>query len=447
VGIMGWQNGINAFEDSIIYSNVTDESNNEEMQKSKGEASRHVLNEIGNTRLKLHESIVKYKYLFNSIDEGFCIIEMIFDSLGEPVNYRFIEVNPAFEKQTELKDAVGKLMLDLAPNHEKHWFEIYGKVALTGEPVRFINEAKALNRWYTVNAFKMGTMETRYVAVLFNDITEEVKAKRKLEEIMEMQEAFFANVSHELKTPLNLVYSATQLMEMYLENNMLENNKEKLSNNIDIIRQNCFRLTRLINNIVDLSKIESGFFNLNLSNENIVYITEDIVQSISEYIKLKGINITFDTNVEEKVIACDPDKIERVLLNLISNAIKFTNQNGSIFVDIYDKDDTVEIAVKDTGIGIDEKHLTKIFERFQQVDKSLSRNAEGTGIGLSIVKGIVEMHGGKIIVESSLGEGSIFRVQLPTKTIENSRIDSQSSPINCKIEMIKVEFSDIYSMV
>jgi signal transduction histidine kinase len=404
-------------------------------------------NEIENTRLELHESIVKYEYLFNSIDEGFCIIEMIFDTLGEPVNYRFIEVNPAFEKQTELKNAVGKLMLDLAPNHEKHWFEIYGKVALTGESVRFINEAKALNRWYTVNAFKMGTMETRYVAVLFNDITEEVIAKRKLEEIMEMQEAFFANVSHELKTPLNLVYSATQLMEMYLGNNMLENKKGKFSHSIDIIRQNCFRLTRLINNIVDLSKIESGFFNLNLSNENIVYITEDIVQSISDYIKFKGINIIFDTNVEEKVIACDPDKIERVLLNLISNAIKFTNQNGSIFVSIYDKDDTVEITVKDTGIGIDEKHLTKIFERFHQVDKSLSRNAEGTGIGLSIVKGIVEMHGGKISVESSPGEGSVFRVQLPTKTIENARIDSQISPINCKIEKIKVEFSDIYSMV
>ena len=116
-----------------------------------------------------------------------------------------------------------------------------------------------------------------------------------------------------------------------------------------------------------------GFLNLNLSNENIVHITEDIIQSVSNYIKCKGINIIFDTDAEEKLIARDPDNIERILLNLISNAIKFTNKNGTIYVNFYDKGDTVEIAVKDTGKGINKEHLIKIFERFQQVDKSLYR--------------------------------------------------------------------------
>ena len=443
---MDYQDKIKDFEDNIKYSNVAEQINEEEIQKLKDEESCHLLNELENTKLELHGNIEKYKSLFNSIDEGFCIIEMLFDPLGKPVDYRFIEINPAFENQTGLKNAAGKLMRDLAPDHEKHWFEIYGKVALTGESVRFINEAKALNRWYNVNAFKIDTLGTRNVAILFNDITEEIKVKHKMEEMLKMQEAFFANVSHELKTPLNLIFSANQLMELYFKSNMIENNEEKLSNDINIIKQNCFRLTKLINNIVDLSKIEGGFLNLNLSNENIVHITEDIIQSVSDYIKCKGINIIFDTDAEEKLIACDPDNIERILLNLISNAIKFTNKKGTIYVNFYDKGDTVEIAVKDTGIGINKEHLIKIFERFQQVDKSLYRNAEGTGIGLSLVKSIVEMHGGKISVESTPGEGSIFTIELPVRTVENPKVTQQTKSIDNRIEMINIEFSDIYHL-
>ena len=224
------------------------------------------------------------------------------------------------------------------------------------------------------------------------------------------------------------------------------NNKEKIFKNTNIIKQNCYRFIKLINNIVDISKMNSGFFRVNLSNENIVDVTENIVQSISGYINGKDISIIFDTNTEEKIIACDPEKIERVILNLISNAIKFTNKDGGIFVNLIDKGDTVEIDVKDTGIGIEEKYLNNIFERFEQVDKSLSRNAEGSGIGLSMVKSIVEMHDGKISVESKVGEGSIFKIELPVKTIEETGVIEQSKAINNKIEMINIEFSDIYSI-
>ena len=192
--------------------------------------------------------------------------------------------------------------------------------------------------------------------------------------------------------------------------------------------------------------MNSGFFSVNLSNVNIVDVTENIVQSISEYINGKDISIIFDTNTEEKIIACDPEKIERIILNLISNAIKFTNKDGCIFVNLIDKGDTVEIDVKDTGIGIKEKYLNNIFGKFEQVDKSLSRNAEGSGIGLSLVKSIVEMHDGKISVESKVGEGSIFKIELPVKTIEKTEVIEQSKSTNNKIEMINIEFSDIYSI-
>jgi len=284
------------------------------------------------------------------------------------------------------------------------------------------------------------------IVVITMDITEEVKAKNKIEEALKMQEKIFANVSHELKTPLNVIFSTNQLMEFYLKNNELEINKEKLFSNINIIKQNCYRFTKLINNIVDLSKIESGFYKLNLSNENIVQITEDIVQSISEYIKSKKLNIIFDTNTEEKIIACDIEKMERIILNLISNAIKFTNSDGEIFVNVFNEGDIVKISVKDTGRGIDKNHSRNIFERFYQVDKSLSRNAEGSGIGLSLVKSLVELHGGKISVESEVGHGSEFNIELPARNVENPKVTEQTKFMNKKIEMINIEFSDIYSI-
>jgi len=284
--------------------------------------------------------------------------------------------------------------------------------------------------------------------IIIRDITKEVKYKSKMEETLKVQDEVFANISHELKTPLNVIYSTNQLIELYLKNGSFEANKEKISKSLNVIKQNCYRFSKLINNIVDLSKIDSGFLKLNPVNENIVRVVEDIAESVSEYIKGKGINIVFDTSIEEKIIACDPEKIERIILNLISNAIKFTSSGGTISVDLIDRGETVEIAVKDTGAGIDKKHLDNIFKRFYQADKSLTRNAEGSGIGLSLVKSLVELHGGKISIESMVGEGSVFKIELPSRIIEEDEeaaID-KIMPKDNKVEMINIEFSDIYSI-
>jgi PAS domain S-box-containing protein len=132
-----------------------------------------------------HESEARYRTLFETLIEGFCTIEMIFDANGKPVDYRFLEINPAFEKQTGLHNAQGKLMRDLAPNHEAHWFELYGNVAVTGEPVHFENEAKALGRYYDVRAYRVGGPDSRKVAILFNDITEQKSSERKLQAQLE----------------------------------------------------------------------------------------------------------------------------------------------------------------------------------------------------------------------------------------------------------------------
>jgi methyl-accepting chemotaxis protein len=177
-----------------------------------------------------------------------------------------------------------------------------------------------------------------------------------------------------------------------------------------------------------------------------VEIIKDIANSVSDYVKSRELRIVFFSNVEEKIIACDPIRIERVMLNLISNAIKFTNPNGAIYTNVLDKGDTVEISVKDTGIGIEKEHLDLLFEKFYQIDKTLSRNAEGSGIGLSLTKSIVDLHGGNISVDSEIGKGSVFKIELPARTIEKKRAKEQTLYNDNKIETINIEFSDIYSI-
>jgi signal transduction histidine kinase len=294
-----------------------------------------------------------------------------------------------------------------------------------------------------------GMYYTLYNTIEKYELLESEKSIKEKVEYMEknikMKEDIFANVSHEFKTPLNLIVSSNQLIEFYLKNDLLTGNKEKALKNINIIKQNCYRLTKLVNNILDVSKIDSGFLKLNLSNENIVSVIEDIVDSVSEYTKSKGLSITFDTNTEEKIIACDPEKLERVILNLISNSIKFTDSGGSIFINIIDKGNIVEIEVKDTGIGMDAEHLDRIFKRFHQIDMPLSRNAEGTGIGLSLVKSLVELHGGNISVDSEANKGSVFKIELPVNTLEDTGTASIKDFTKNKIEMINIEFSDIHT--
>jgi signal transduction histidine kinase len=190
-------------------------------------------------------------------------------------------------------------------------------------------------------------------------------------------------------------------------------------------------------------KIEAGFFKLNLSNNNIIQVIEGIVMSITTFTESKGLNVIFDTDIEEKIIAFDTEKIERIIINLISNAIKFTDKGDEIFVEIKDKNEFIEISVKDNGIGIENKYLDMIFDRFKQVDKSLSRNAEGTGIGLSLVKSIVELHGGSMHVESVFGKGSKFTFMLPSRKVLNENM-LYSRKVPSGNESIRVELSDVY---
>ena len=230
---------------------------------------------------------------------------------------------------------------------------------------------------------------------------------------------------------------------MYCFSGSLDDKRETIIKYLDSMKLNSYRLSKLINNIVDSSKIQAGFFELHLSNNNIVDVVEEIVMSVTNFTDIKGLYIIFDTSTEEKIVACDPEIIQRIVLNLISNAIKFSNAGDEILVYVKDKNEYVEISVKDNGIGIEEKNLNTIFDRFKQVDKSLSRNAEGTGIGLSLVKSLVTLHGGGIYAQSEYGKGSKFIVTLPSGNATQENM-SQGNKSASNDERIQVELSDIY---
>ncbi|WP_291573781.1 sensor histidine kinase [Clostridium sp. UBA4548] len=281
------------------------------------------------------------------------------------------------------------------------------------------------------------------------DILEKSILLSHAEEYNKLKTQLFSTVSHELKTPLNIILGGIQLLQDKLEKNPNDINSgfsiSSVGKYLKSMKQNCYRLLRLINNFIDMNKIESGFFKLDLENKNIIEIIENITLSVVSYVESKGISIIFDTEVEEKVIACDEDKLERVILNLLSNAIKFTNPGGSIQVNIYDRGNSLIISVKDSGFGIPKDMHSKIFEPFTQGDSLLRRRAEGSGIGLSLVKSLVELHGGKVSINSELGKGSEFIIELPINLIEESQdcVD-RGDFIDSKVEKITVEFSDIY---
>ena len=283
-----------------------------------------------------------------------------------------------------------------------------------------------------------------------SDITEEKKYEsesKKYEEAFHIElikNEFFTNMSHEFKTPLNITFSALQLIEHGIKNNqIISADGFNLDKYINSIKQNSYRLLRLVTNIIDASEFDMGYYNLNMKNCNIVYLVEDMVTSVISYVEGKNIEITFDTEVEEEIIACDPDKIERIILNLLSNAIKYTEADGKISVNIYSDKENVYITVSDTGIGIPEEKINKIFERYEQIDNKLTRNFNGSGIGLSLVGSLVEMHEGRVWVESKVNEGSKFIISLPKKTVATENVKSIDLT-KSKVEKCSIEFSDIY---
>ena len=278
--------------------------------------------------------------------------------------------------------------------------------------------------WYIV-------YKKRYEKAILN-------AMHNAEEANKIKTHFISNISHELKTPINVIMSAIQLINY---NTKESPSYSKNKNTLAIIDDNCKRLLRLINNLIDVQKHELDDTKLNLSAVNVVNLIEMLVASVVPYAESKNLNLIFDTNKEDVILKVDSDKLERIMLNLLSNAIKFSKPNGEIRVTL-NFEDCLYISVADNGIGIAKENLNKIFDKFTQLDTSFSRENEGSGIGLSIVKSFVLLHNGKISVKSELNKGTSFLIELPLT--ETSNVETEDASYDNLSENVKIELSDIY---
>ncbi len=488
------------------------------------------------------ESAEKYHTLIDSIDEGYCVIEVLFDADEKPVDYRFLESNKIFEQQTGIENGIGKTMREIATQHEEYWLELYGKVALTGEAIRFENSANQLDRWYEAYAFRVGEPQFRQVGVLFKDITERKQAETALENLnqqiedqtdifsstlssitdyvyhldkdakfiyanqalldlwgikelspsgismreldypkevetlvtdsvklvfetkkmvknqtaylsptgaseyhefifnpvfgddgnvkyiigssrdikehKQMEEAlriadrrkdeFLATLSHELRTPLNSILGWSQI----LKNRELE--EAELKRAISIIERNARAQNQLIEDILDVSRIITGKLRLDVRAVDLTKVIMAAIETVRPAAEAKNIRLQILLDPEAASISGDPERLQQVIWNLLSNAVKFTPKDGRVQVRLERVNSHVEIIISDTGKGVDREFLPYVFDRFSQFDGSMTRRQGGLGLGLAIVRQIVELHGGIVSVNSAgENQGTTFMINLP----------------------------------
>jgi signal transduction histidine kinase/DNA-binding response OmpR family regulator len=284
---------------------------------------------------------------------------------------------------------------------------------------------------YSLRRYEMSRQRLKYNLQLGNLETE------KLKEVDQIKSRFFANISHEFRTPLTLIFGPAK----DIKDNVKDENIKKSAG---MIQKNAARLYGLVNQLLDLSKLEAGKMKLETREQDIIPLLKGLVLSFTSLAERKKIILKFESKEENIKVFVDKDKIEKIINNILSNAFKFTPEGGEIDVKVLKLKKEVEIIVKDTGIGIPEERIEKIFDRFYQVDGSSTREGEGTGIGLALTKELVELHKGFIGVESREGEGTTFKIEIPLgkEHLKNEEIVKKENP---KEETMALEKSDIIS--
>lgn len=406
---------------------------------------------IGLTRDISYKKAIEYRLKKND-KMFFEVLNYLDDVVIIKEGEKTIYVNHAFEKLYGLnckelyKEKSMIVKLDRIHPEDRYKFSNIDFEDFFMESARIVRaDNEVRNVLFRANSIKNENGESIRRIIVINDITDTIEKSAEMEKL---RMEFFANISHEFKTPVNLIYSVLQLLELKLKNNIGEDG-ESYINYIEMAKKNIFRLLKLINNLIDSTKLETGFFNVNIKNHDIVSCVEDITMSICDFAEKNKISITFDTEEEEKVIAFDLNHLERILLNILSNSIKFNRENGNIDVNLSFDERYVNISIKDTGIGIPKDKMGLLFDRFKKINNRLTKINEGTRIRLFIANELVKINGGEMIVNSELGEGTEFIIKLPIKKNETEALDEialTSCERENKEELYKVELSDIYSL-
>jgi len=515
---------------------------------------------------QLKASEDRYRTLFNSIDEGFALIEMIFDSSGTPVDYLFLDVNPTFENQTGLMNAVGKTACELVPDLESHWFEIYGNVARTGEPIRFIEGSDSMGRWFSVYATRVDGDSSKKVVLLFSDISERKRSEAERERLLstvqiahdqmadifrqapafmctlrgpshifdmvndhylqlvgwreltgksvsealpevidqgyiqilddvfntgrpfvgkdasvrlqrsangapeertvdfvylplkdidgkisgilvhgiditerkraeedlrrlalDLSEAdrrkteFLATLAHELRNPLAPIQNGLEVMKY------AQSDPAALERTREIMQRQISHMVHLINDLLDIARITSGKVELKKQRVTLESVVKSAVETTMPLIELNHHKLSVQIPPQEIMLNIDPARLSQVISNLLTNAAKYTKNGGRIALAADVINGQMELTVTDNGVGIPPDHLQSIFEMFTQVGRNMSLAQGGLGIGLSLVKHMVEMHGGTVnAISEGTGHGSTFTIRLP---LAEQEIFSLNDPV------------------
>ncbi len=363
----------------------------------------------------LAHSEERYRTLFNSIDEGYCIIEMLFDANDQPVDYRFLEVNHSFEKQTGLSEAAGKTILQLIPDLEKCWLQAFGKVALSGEPVRMDNYVQHMNRWFDMYAFRFGDPAKRQLGLIFNNSTERKIMEGQLRDaVIAAQTAnhaksdFLFNMSHELRTPLNAILGFAQLMQSATTAPTPAQEQSLMH-----IVKGGWYLLELINHTLDLAAIEAGKLSVSLGTVPMDEVLQDCAVNIAPLATERALVVTYPEPNPAHLVHADPIRVKQVLLNLLSNGVKYNRHGGSITVRCtLTAGQRLRISVQDTGQGMTPDQLEHLFEPFNRLGQEKLAEV-GTGIGLVLCDRLIKLMDGLIGVDSTAGQGSNFWFELP----------------------------------
>ena len=376
----------------------------------------------------LYESEELHRSLFNSIDEGFCIIQVLFDAHNHPVDFRYLAVNPSFEKQSGLVNSQGHLASEVLPGLEREWLETYGRVVLTGESVRMTRRIASLGRWFDLFAFRTGPEHGRRVGVVFTDVTQakQVEADRRfLDQVLlhknaELQDAqvmaekanlaksdFLSGMSHELRTPLTAILGFAQLLDA---GTPAPTPGQKRS--LDQILKAGWYLLELINEILDLAVIESGKLTLNMQNVALASLLLECEAMVEVDARRRAISVQFDKTPALAHVHADRTRLKQALINLLSNAIKYNSADGSVRV-LFNTDtpNRLRICIEDSGSGLTAEKIGQLFQPFNRLGQE-SRSEPGTGIGLVMTKQLVELMGGSIGVNSTVGKGSVFWIEM-----------------------------------
>lgn len=389
--------------------------------------------------LLLEKSEKKYYDVVKALSDGLLLFEndiMVYSNDYKETDYNMVNEIIYDSNKLKLNKILSKITGEEYPdNYDINDFTI---------EVDTVNEYGE-NRNLEIDLVKINDNKK---ILVFNDITEIIKQREEIVKLEKrindenIKDEFYSNISHELRTPINVIYSALQLNDIYLKSDEVN----KINKNNNIIKQNCLRLIRTVNNFIDSNKLSEGFLDIEKSVYNIVDIIENVVLSCDFYMKLRETKLIFDPQYEEIYFYCDKSYIERIMLNILSNSLKYGKYKGNIYVMVKIENNEIIIEVINDAEAIPVDKRIVIFDKFTKINTSLNRPSEGSGLGLFLTRGLVELHDGEIKIDAGIKYGNIFKISFPY----DSELKGEAIFLNDNIEInelkekIDIEFSDIY---